>query len=141
MNWATIMREHILGILLCYIVGIIIGNLVFVPFYGPVVIFTIIGGWFIGIPLLVLTILIFLLFRRSILKHPLPWCVAAPFSIATVWLAFEWSIYSSRAPDIYWFLSLRNVWEQTALAFSSASFASALFWYCNRRADGALATD
>jgi len=135
------MREHILGILLCYIVGIIIGNLVFVPFYGLVVIFTIVGGWFIGIPLLVLTILIFLLFRRSIVRHPLPWCVAAPFLIAALWLAFEWDIYSSRAPDMYWFLSLRGVWERTALVFSSASFASALFWYCIRHANGAFATD
>jgi hypothetical protein len=110
------MREHVLQILLCYIIGIIVGNLVFLPFLGPVVMFTIIGGWFIGLLELFLTILIFALFRRSILRHLLPWCVAAPFLIATVWLAFEWNIYSSRAPDISWFLSLRGVWDRTALA-------------------------
>jgi hypothetical protein len=69
----------------------IVGNLVFVPFFGPVVIFTIMGGAVLGLPELALTIFVFTLFRRSILRHSLPWCVVAPFLITTAWLAVEWS--------------------------------------------------
>jgi hypothetical protein len=135
------MREAVFLMLLCYLAGIVVGNLVFILYLGPVVIFTIVVGWLAGVPVLVVAILIFFLFRRSIVRHPLPWCVAAPFLIAALWLAFEWNIYSSRAPDMYWFLSLRGVWDRTALVLSSASFASALFWYCIRHANGAFATD
>jgi hypothetical protein len=95
-----------------------------------------VGGAFLGLPELVLTILIFVLLRRLILRHLLLWCVAAPFLITAAWLAAEWSgDYSSRAPDIFWYLSSRGTWERAALAFSSASFASALFWYWNCRAN------
>jgi hypothetical protein len=130
------MREHVLQILVCYVVGMIVGNLVFVPFFGANAIFTIFGGAFLGLPELALTILIFISFRRSILRHLMPWCVVAPFLITAVWIAVEWSgNYSTRGHDIYWYLSLRGTWDRAALAFSSASFASALFWYWNSRAN------
>jgi hypothetical protein len=53
------MRETVLLMLLCYLAGIVVGNLVFIPYLGPVVIFTIVVGWLAGLPELVVAILFF----------------------------------------------------------------------------------
>jgi hypothetical protein len=123
------MRAHVLQILLCYVSGIVAGSLIFAPLYGPVVIVLGVGGVFLGLPELVLVILVFVLFHRSILRHLLPWCLAAPFLITTAWLAIDWNVLLSRAPNAYTYWASRGTWDRAALAFTSASFASALFWY------------
>jgi hypothetical protein len=129
------MWKHVLEILVCYVIGILISALVFSPYLEEMTIVVPIGGVFLALPELAITIIIFLVFRRSILKHLLPWCIAAPFLITIVWLALEWTDdYSSRGYNVFEYLSLRNARERAALAFSSASFASALFWYWNYRA-------
>jgi hypothetical protein len=124
------MRRHLLRILACYIVGLVVGNLMFVPVFGVVAIFTMIVGILAGLPEFLVTILIFVSFRSSILRYPLPWCAAAPFLTTAMWLAVEWfDGFSSRGHDVYWYLSLPGTWERAALAFSCAAVGSALFWY------------
>jgi len=124
------MRRDLLRILVCYIVGLVVGNLLFVPVFGPVAIFTMIVGIWAGLPELLLTILLFVACRSSILRHPAPWCVAAPFLITAMWLAVEWfDGFSSRGHDVYWYLSLPGTRERAALAFSCAAAGSVLFWY------------
>ena len=66
------MRRHLLRILACYIIGLVVGNLMFVPVFGFVAIFTMIVGILAGLPELLVTILIFVSFPSSILRYPLP---------------------------------------------------------------------
>jgi uncharacterized membrane protein YkvI len=127
------MARQILQIIACYIVGLIVGNLIFIPYTGPVALLLAFGGVFFAFPILVLVVVAFALMRDGILRHLAIWCIVTPFLVVMVWLVVEWETdYSHRGHDIYWYLSLRNVWERAVLAFTSASISSILFWYWNR---------
>jgi hypothetical protein len=132
------MRGDLLNILASYVVGLVVGNLLFVPVLGPIATFTMIVGILAGLPELVVTILLFVACRGSIVRYPAPWCVAAPFLITAMWLAVEWfDGFSSRGHDLYWYLTLPGTRERAALAFSCAAAGSALFWYrTSRRSTG-----
>jgi hypothetical protein len=128
------MRRDLLRILACYVVGLVVGNLLFVPVFGPVAIFTMMVGILAGLPELCAAILLFVVCRNWILRHPAPWCAAAPFLITAMWLAIEWfDGFSSRGHDVYWYLSLPGTRQRAALAFSCAAAGSVLFWYRTSR--------
>jgi ABC-type antimicrobial peptide transport system permease subunit len=127
------MARQILQIIACYIVGLIAGNLIFIPYTGPTAVVLAFGGAFFALPILVLVMVVFALMRDGILRHLAIWCIVAPWLIVVIWLVVEWETdYSHRGHDIYWYFSLRNVWERAVLAFTCASISSALFWYWNR---------
>jgi hypothetical protein len=117
----------------------LLGNLIFLPFYGAGMFFIAIGGILAGLPELIIIILVFVSLAPWITRHLLFWCAAAPFLIVIVWLAFEWQDFSLRG-DLYWYLSLRGTWQRATLAFACASFGSALFWYWNRDLHAASVT-
>jgi len=127
------MGTQILGIIACYAVGLIAGNLILMPYYGPVTILLAVGGAVLALPILALVVLTFALLKNRILRNLSLWCVTAPFLITLTWLIIDWELdYSSRGQDIWWYLSLRSVRELAALAFRCSSISSALFWYWNR---------
>jgi ABC-type antimicrobial peptide transport system permease subunit len=127
------MGRQILQIIACYVIGLVVGNLAFLPYSGVLAPILAVVGAFMAFPILALAMVVFALMRGSILRHLAVWCIAAPFLIVMVWLPIEWeTFYSNRGHDLYWYLSLRNVWEAAVLAFTCASISSALFWYWNR---------
>ena len=98
------MGKHILQIIACYIVGIIAGNLIFMPYTGPLAIAFIIVGAVLTLPILVLVLLTFAAMRNTVLRNLSLWCLSAPFFVILVWLALEWEFnYSNRGHDIYWY--------------------------------------
>jgi hypothetical protein len=126
------MPRQILQIIACYIVGLIVGNLIFIPYTGLVALILAFGGAFFALPILVLVLVVFVLMRDGILRHLAIWCMVAPWFVVVIWLIVEWeSDFSHRGHDIYWYFSLRNVWERAVLAFICASISSALSWYWN----------
>ena len=128
------MTRQILQIIACYIVGLVVGNLIFIPYSGlPLALSLAFGGGFFSFPILVLVVAVFALMRGGILRHLAICCLVAPWLVVTIWLLMEWETdYSHRGHDIYWYLSLRSVWERAVLAFTCASVSSALFWHWNR---------
>ena len=129
------MGKNILQIIACYFIGLIAGNFIFMLYAGPSVLsvaFTV-GGAILALPILVLVILAFVILQQPILRNLSIWCSMAPFLIVFVWMAIEWKFnYSNRGQEIFWYLSLRNVWERAALAFVCAAIGCALFWRWNR---------
>jgi hypothetical protein len=127
------MTKHLLQIVACYVIGIVIGNLVLVPLFGELVIALIPGGILLGLPILLVALLVFALMKNQILPRLLLWCLATPFLAVLVWLTLEWQFnYSNRGHDLSWYLSLRNVWERASLCFTCAGIGTAFFWYWNR---------
>jgi ABC-type antimicrobial peptide transport system permease subunit len=127
------MTRHILQIIACYFVGLIVGNLIFILCTGSLALVLAFGGTFFALPILVLVVVVFALMSDRILRYLAIWCIIAPWLVVVIWLAVEWETnYSHRGHDIYWYLSLRNVWERAVLAFTCASVSSALFWHWNR---------
>lgn len=124
------MLRNILQIAGSYVVGLILGMLLLAGVDGLAVVPVVA---LLSLPILGLTIVIFVLLRRWILGNLLSCCVVAPFLVVVVWLAFEWQTnFSHRGRDLYWYLSLRGVWDGTLIAFTCSAIASALFWYWNR---------
>jgi hypothetical protein len=127
------MIRNLLQIIACYLVGLVAGNIVFFPVVGPLAIAFVFGGAVVAAPILILTMFIFAIGRNAILRNLGIWCAIAPFLLLVIWFSIEWSTnYSNRGHDIYWYLSLRNVWERGTLAFICSSISSALFWRWNR---------
>jgi hypothetical protein len=124
------MLKNIVQIVACYGVGMILGMLLWAGADGLAVVPVIA---LLSLPLLGLTIAIFALLRRWILGNLLSYCVVAPFLVAVAWVAFEWHTnFSYRGRDLYWYLSLRGVWDRALIAFTCSAIASALFWCWNR---------
>jgi hypothetical protein len=125
--------RQILEIIACYVVGLVIGNLILLPYTGVLVLAFAIGGALMSLPVMILVIIVFALMRGSLLRHLAVWCIAAPILVVMVWLTIEWQMNRSTwGQDLYWFLLIQNVWEQVVLLFTCASVSSALFWYWNR---------
>ena len=128
------MLKNILQIVACYVAGIVAGNMLIALFAGPLAVFYLIGAAIFGVPALIVTILIFVIFRNSIRRRTLPWCIAAPFAVALFWLTLESQTnYSNWEHDIFGYLSERVVWERAALAFICATISAGLFWCWNRK--------
>jgi hypothetical protein len=127
------MARQIFQIIACCFIGLVVGNLIFIPYTGPLAPALILGGAFLALPVLLLVVVVFAVARKAILRHLAIWCAVAPCLVVMTWLFVEWETnYSNRGSDVYWYLALRNVWERAALAFICASISSALFWYWNR---------
>ena len=127
------MKRQILQIIACYVMGLVAGNLIFMPYSGLLALLLPFVGAIYALPFLILVVVMFALMRDRILRHLAIWCIVAPCLVVTIWLLVEWEmIYSHRGQDIYWYLSLRIVWERAALAFTCASASSAIFWRWNR---------
>jgi len=129
------MDRHVLQIIVCYIVGLIAGSLIWATYFGqPGVGFVFaFGGAILGLPILLVAVLIFIILSERVLRNLSLWCLGAPFIVVLLWLILEWKLnYSLRGHDIYWYLSLRNVWERAGLVFTCASISSSLFWCWNR---------
>jgi hypothetical protein len=129
------MTKNVLQIIACYLVGLFAGNMIFALYFGGPLIGVVltIGGAVLALPILVPVVLAFVLLRTWILRHLPLWCVVAPVLVVVVWMWAEWQFnYSTRGNDLYWYLSLRNVWERAVLALTCASIASFMFWYLNR---------
>jgi hypothetical protein len=130
------MIKNVLQIVACYLVGLFVGTAISGAYFGgPFVLSLIVmmGGAVLALPILLLVVLMFVLLRKWILRHLALWCVVAPVLIVVVWMWAEWQFnYSNRGNDLYWYLSLRNVWERAVLALTCASIASFMFWYLNR---------
>src|SRR5262245_10393462 len=127
--------RHVLEIIVCYIIGLIAGSFIWAIYFGQALLgFALaFGGAILGLPTLLVTEAIFIGFNKSILRYLSLWCLGAPFIVVVLWVTLEWEIlYSWRVRDIYWYLSLRDVWERGTLAFTCASISSTLFWYWNR---------
>jgi hypothetical protein len=129
------MGWNIVQIIVCYIVGLLAGTLIWASYFGaPGIGFVFaFAGAFVGLPILLVAVVIFVVLCKSVLRNLSLWCMSAPFIVVVLWLTLEWELnYSNRGHDIYWYLSLRNVWERAGLAFTCASISSTLFWYWNR---------
>jgi hypothetical protein len=117
----------------CYVLGIVAGNIILLPWTGPLAIAFIIGGAVIALPLLMVALFVLLLFCNHIQEHLLVWCLFAPISVVIGWLAMEYlTIYFERV-DLLQYLAIRNVLERAFLAFVCTSLASLVFYYWNVR--------
>jgi len=63
----------------CYIIGLVVGNLIFLPCTGILAPLLTIAGALLALPILILVILVFASMREKILRHLVVWCVATPF--------------------------------------------------------------
>src|SRR5262249_42719065 len=115
------MTRNVLQIIACYLVGLFAGTLIFAFYFGAplIAVALTIGGAVLALPILLLVVLTFVLLRKWILRHLALWCIVAPVLVVVVWMWAEWRFnYSNRGNDLYWYLSLRNVWERAALALT-----------------------
>src|SRR5262245_40524517 len=129
------MGRHVLQIIVCYIVGLIVGSFIWATYFGQALMgFALaLGGAILGLAILLVAVVIFISLNKSVLRNLLLWCLGVPFIVVLLWLILEWELfYSWRGHDIYWYLSLRNVWERAVLVSTCASISSSLFWFWNR---------
>lgn len=127
------MAKNLCQILLCYVAGLLGGNLLFFPLNPVLAPALFVGGLLAALPELVVVLTAFVLFREHIIRKLFYYCLGAPLLIVLIWLIVEWNTnYYSRGQSIEWYLSLRNVWERAILAFVCSSISSYLFWRWNR---------
>ncbi len=118
----------------CYLFGLIAGNLLFLPYIGIMAIPFTLAGAVIALPLLVVALTVLLIFRQSIFKYLLYWCLSAPLAVGLFWLFMEYAlVYSNRGFGAAEFLTTRNVLERAFLALVCASASSLLFYFWNNK--------
>jgi hypothetical protein len=120
--------RDIANLVVCYLVGLFISSLIVSLWVGPAAFLFGAVGAAMAAPLLVVAVAVFRGFRDRIERHLLVWCALVPLMAAIVWLTMEWLlIYQFRGFGLFWFLSLKGVWERVGFALLSASISSALF--------------
>ena len=127
------MTKNLLQIVVCYALGLVGGIFLLIPIVGRLAVVFLIYGAVLGLPILLIAVLVFILLRPVILRHLVAWCVMAPAVAVIAWMTIEWyTSYAFRGNNVYWYLSLRNVWERAGIVFLCASIGSAAFWHWNR---------
>ncbi|MEP3631050.1 MAG: hypothetical protein ABJN04_13710 [Hyphomicrobiales bacterium] len=117
-----------------YLRGLFWGNLIFLPFFGPISIALFFGGFILALPFLLVILILFSMYRDFIYKNLKYLCIFAPFFIAISWVIMSWVLRDSNSGyDFWWFLSLKQVWTQGLLALTCACISSRIFWRRNRR--------
>jgi len=119
---------HALNIVLAYFVGLLLGNLILLPFTGVLALALVIGGSILALPLLFIALIIVPFIKSSLEKNLKLWCVIATITIPIAWLILEYSTNYSNRTNITNYLSYRNVWERALLALFCAA-SSAMFFY------------
>jgi hypothetical protein len=124
----------ILRLLGSYVVGIVVGNLIFLPYAGGWAFIFIVFGLIYCLPFLLIAMIVLLILHRSIQRHLLVWCISAPIIILIVWLYSEYmTTYAPRNFSVERYLTTQNVIERAVLAFTCATVASVSFFVWERR--------
>ena len=112
-----------------YAVGIVIGNLVFLPLSGMLIIPSVIGAFLLTWPILVGGILVALLFRRNVETHLLVWCVITPVAVTIAYLIVEhFVLFARQGMELSKRISDPVSWSRAALALTCASIAAVHFY-------------
>lgn len=119
---------HAINIILAYLIGLVIGNIILLPYTGALALVFIVGGVIIALPLLGITLLIIPFIKTSLEKNLKIWCIVATIIVPIAWLAMEYITNYSNKFDVAGYLSIRNVWERALLAFLCGG-SSAVFYY------------
>jgi hypothetical protein len=113
----------------CYIVGVVAGNLLFVPLTQILVIPSMIGAFVLALPIFVIGALIALLFRRNLEAHLLAWCLIAPVAVTIAWVLLEhFVILGPQGAGAARHAQDAVAWMRAALALTCASIASTMFY-------------
>jgi hypothetical protein len=122
-----------LNLIAAYLIGLMVGTLIFLPYFGAFAPSLVMIGALTAWPLLVVALVVLWLFRESIDRHLLAWCLAAPFAVSMGWLLLDY--VSAFVPSGWGFgryLWDRGTWEQAALAFACAAASAAAFHLLSR---------
>jgi hypothetical protein len=109
-----------------YVYGLLIGNLIFLPvttFLAPA---SIVGGAILALPLLLLGWVIMLIFFDHIHARLRIWCVIAPVAVCGLWLAGELALLAGKPVD--WRGYVTGTGPRVALALVCASLASMKYY-------------
>lgn len=121
---------HACNLVMGYFIGIILGNIIFIPYIGVLIVAFIPGGIILGLPLVFSFLMMLLILKNHIEKNLKIWCILAPLITVIGWLVFEYTTNYSNRFNINGYLSLKNVWERAALVILCASIS--IKFYYNR---------
>jgi hypothetical protein len=117
-------------VLISYILGLIIGNLLAMPFLvGTRAIIFMIGGAVMALPLLLIVLLILSVLKGKVEANIRTWCLLAPVVVVISWLTLEFFTNYSNRMNVFEYLSLRNVWERAFLGFLCSSVSATIYFY------------
>ncbi len=113
-------RPHpAVAVLIAYAAGIIVGNVLWLPYTGALAVAFIPGGLVLASPLLAIAVLSATLARRQIERRPALWCVLAVALVVAVWAVFDNPVN-------------RAAVERLALAATCAMISALTFYWLNR---------
>jgi len=119
-NALTKSRLHpALAVLVAYATGIVVGNVLWLPYTGALAVAFIPGGLMVASPLLAIAMLSATFARRQIERRPALWCLLAVSLVVAVWAVFDNPIN-------------RAAVERLALAATCAIVSAATFYWLNR---------
>jgi hypothetical protein len=104
------------AVLVAYAAGIIVGNVLWLPYTGALAVAFIPGGLILALPLLAIAMLSATLARRQIEKRPALWCALGAALVVAVWAVFDNPIN-------------RAAIERLALAATCAIVAALAFYW------------
>lgn len=122
-------RYHLTSLLIAYVVGLFVGNLLLAPFVTGLGAFVFAaGGLIAALPILGLVALVLIFLRSSIENNLAAWCVLGAICVPAAWLVIEYlSSYAGRVSVIE-YASLKNVWERASIAASCALVSSIAYY-------------
>ena len=77
------------AVLVAYVTGIVVGNVLWLPYTGGLAVAFILGGLVLALPLLAIAMLSASLARQQIAKRPALWCALAVALVVAVWAVFD----------------------------------------------------
>lgn len=105
-----------------YLMGIAVGILLWAPLLGVMTMVFLLAGLAIAVPLLLVAMVMSFFFWRSIITHPIAWCIFAPFLVALVFCA---GIMSISPWGYVWSIAFL---QMAALGWTCAAIASGVFY-------------
>jgi len=107
------------AVLIAYGVGIIVGNVLWLPYTGALAVALIPGGPALASPLLAIAMLSATVARMQIERRPALWCLLAVALVVAVWAAFDNPVN-------------RAAVERLALAATCAAISALTFYWLSR---------
>ena len=116
-------------LIFAYGAGLIVGNLIYLPYTGGLAFIFIIAGLIVALPFLGIALAVLQIFYRPIRRYILVWCMIAPLLTVITWLGYEWtSDYRVRGYDALAYLQIRNVLERAVLVLTCSSISALVFY-------------